>query len=265
MKLTCVHPVLVFRDREHHSDAIKVPCGKCVACRRKKSLDWCTRCTLESMDYPYGHSFFLTLTYADDYLPSDGVRKRDLQLYLKRLRYRIHPYKLRYYACGEYGSRTHRPHYHMLVFSDSLTEDVFSHDWSFGYVSVGYVSPSSIAYTTGYCNKSFEWPDGKNRTFRLMSRKPGLGYEFFLKNRDWLERDDTVLPRYFMDKLYPPESEIGMSMRAQRERYLLTLYKHELEESVRNHSRSVYHWRRDCDHQRELDLLALQRLKDWQL
>lgn len=46
---------------------------------------------------------FVTLTYDEEHLPPDGsLRKRDLQLYLKRLRRRL---PFRFFAAGEYGER----------------------------------------------------------------------------------------------------------------------------------------------------------------
>lgn len=54
------------------------------------------------------------------------VSKGDLQLFLKRLRWRIsklnineNEKKIRYYIASEYGPRTLRPHYHGILFFDS--------------------------------------------------------------------------------------------------------------------------------------------------
>ena len=51
------------------------------------------------------------------------LRKTDLQLFLKRLRYyvtkRLPKEKVRYYAVGEYGPVHFRPHYHLLLFLNS--------------------------------------------------------------------------------------------------------------------------------------------------
>ena len=66
---------------------------------------------------------FLTLTYNDDNLPSDvGLHKDDLQRFFKRLRKALDTKKIRYFACGEYGDTTSRPHYHAIVFGLGLNE-----------------------------------------------------------------------------------------------------------------------------------------------
>src|SRR5699024_7911545 len=50
---------------------------------------------------------------------------RDFTLFMKRLRYYyFEKYKkeLRFFACGEYGSSTFRPHYHAIVFNLDLDD-----------------------------------------------------------------------------------------------------------------------------------------------
>lgn len=69
-------------------------------------------------------SYFVTLTYAPAFLPANGVCKRDVQLFLKRLRitlerkFNIPPF--RYCVFSEYGKDTHRAHYHMILFGVDL-------------------------------------------------------------------------------------------------------------------------------------------------
>lgn len=81
---------------------------------------------------------FLTLTHNDDNLPRPPtIAKRDVQLFIKRLRKKIAPKQIRYYACGEYGEKEKmpgsdtlgRPHYHLLIFGWTPTDIVVhSHD-----------------------------------------------------------------------------------------------------------------------------------------
>ena len=47
--------------------------------------------------------------------------------------------------------------------------------WGKGFVVVGSVTPSSVAYVAGYVSKKFETPG----IFQLMSRKPGIGLGYF--------------------------------------------------------------------------------------
>lgn len=58
---------------------------------------------------------FLTLTYDNENLPPHGqLVKRDLQLFFKRLRHLVGPF--RYVATGEYGELRRRPHFHAALF-----------------------------------------------------------------------------------------------------------------------------------------------------
>ena len=99
---------------------IVVPCGRCVLCRRKKSNELAARCIAETNRWgrvPY----FITFTYAPRFLPADGVVKVDLQLFFKRLRTRLDYYgiehELRYFAVAEYGHKTGRAHYHVILWN----------------------------------------------------------------------------------------------------------------------------------------------------
>ena len=59
----------------------------------------------------YSSNCFVTLTYDEDHLPLDrSVSRREVQLFMKRLRKAISPLRVRFFACGEYGERFGRPH-----------------------------------------------------------------------------------------------------------------------------------------------------------
>lgn len=65
---------------------------------------------------------FLTLTYNDRHVPSNfGLRRDDLTNFFKRLRHLVRPF--RYLASGEYGTLSHRPHYHALIFGEDFLDD----------------------------------------------------------------------------------------------------------------------------------------------
>ena len=165
---------------------IEVPCGKCVACRHNRARDWSFRCLaeLQAVSKP---SWFLTITYDDPHNPG-VLSKRDLQLFNKRLRKEFGSF--RFFACGEYGDKGHRPHYHGIYFGLDVPDLVryagkgertlfvspsVSSLWGKGFVVLGSVTPESVAYVAGYVSKKFETPD----VFQLMSRKPGIGLGWF--------------------------------------------------------------------------------------
>lgn len=191
-----------------------VPCGKCPACLANNRQEWTFRLNSEYLACSYG--LFVTLTYDDEHLPLDGVSKRDVQLFLKRLRKQIGNRSFRYFITAEYGDRTFRPHYHGLLFF-SIGFDVSIYDritssWQNGFVDYGSIEPASVAYCTKYCMKQSFVPKGCNKTFRLMSKRPCLGSNYLDNNigyhletmnfsRASLPWCSSRLPRLFRDKM----------------------------------------------------------------
>ncbi|AXH75713.1 MAG: replication initiator protein [Microviridae sp.] len=184
-----------------------VPCGKCLGCRMDYAREWSNRCLIELSQHD--ESCFVTLTYDDDHVPvsyaadADGcavpvhtLRKVDFQLFMKRLRKGRAP--IRFFACGEYGGQTFRPHYHAILFgyrpSDleywsksgsgmSLFRSAeLDRIWSKGNVLIGDVSAASAGYVARYVTKKAyrdvgDWCDIHNiePEFMLSSRRPGIG------------------------------------------------------------------------------------------
>lgn len=136
---------------------------------------------LESMEHPF--SCFITLTYSEETLPlGEIVRKRDVQLFLKNLRFALAPRSIRYYICSEYGENNGRPHYHGILFGVSPLESVAIEEaWKKGHVMVGTAEHKSMSYVSGYIVKQ-RTQEGeilrgpRPEEFSLMSRKPGLGH-----------------------------------------------------------------------------------------
>lgn len=143
----------------------------------------------------HAESSFVTLTYREEALPADGsLRPGDLQAWLKRLRERRSGERIRFFAVGEYGDRSLRPHYHAALFGYASCQfgrvvkgdcqcrqcvDV-RETWSFGHVMVGELTIRSAQYITGYVAKKFTRPDnpllgGRHPEFARMSLRPGIG------------------------------------------------------------------------------------------
>lgn len=127
-------------------------------------------------------SVFLTLTYSDDFLPKDGsLSRRDLQLFFKRLRKAVIPRRIRYFAVGEYGDRTLRPHYHMALYGCSLLDEaIIAKAWSQGFIYLGSLTVQSADYICGYILKGYTKRgdlrlEGRYPEFSTMSLKPGIG------------------------------------------------------------------------------------------
>lgn len=163
-----------------HKQDIVVPCGNCAFCGATKRSDWSTRLHYESKLHLVKR--FVTLTYADSHLVwKNGIsqlHKRHLQLFFKRVRKA--GYVVRYYAVGEYGSKTYRPHYHALLFGD-IPEEAIRKAWWYGQVHIGQVTEASIMYCLGYMvnGKGYQMQIKRERPFALMSKGNGIpGHKF---------------------------------------------------------------------------------------
>lgn len=217
--MTCYRPLVAFKpldggpvsfSEKKNSREVQLSCGQCIGCRIKKREDWAIRCYCESK--LYRQNSFLTLTYDDEHLPSDGfLNYEHFQLFMKRLRKRLG--KLRFFMCGEYGENTDRPHYHALLFGfrpDDLVRanSVYSADpvhdspairqiWGKGNISIGEVTYASARYCAVYATKKITGDRAKDHyawlnyatgeityrepEFARMSLRPGIG-------ADWLKR-----------------------------------------------------------------------------
>lgn len=163
---------------------------------------------------------FLTLTYNDEEIPltSENVptlRKDDVQRFIKRLRRLLEGQGIRYYAVGEYGTRTSRPHYHVLVFNiEGDVYDVVHKTWGLGNIQIGTVTSASIHYVAKYHVNVIAPEDlnGRDPPFALMSRKPGIGARYFETHTEWhiyadrmytqLDGFKRALPRYYRTKMF---------------------------------------------------------------
>lgn len=133
--MTCYSPMKAFRPLSKEDggrlvfntkkalnphNPVTIPCGHCIGCRIDRSRDWAIRCSHEAQLHE--QSAFITLTYDDDHLPADfSVHVKTWQLFMYRLRDSL-PQKIRFFACGEYGDTTQRPHYHALIFNHSFPD-----------------------------------------------------------------------------------------------------------------------------------------------
>lgn len=152
-------------------------CGQCLPCRINRQRQWGARLYWEWC--VAGSGSFITLTYSELWVPSELV-PRHLTLFLKRLRKALSPQKIRYFAVGEYGEKTWRPHFHLLVFP-FIEISVVEECWKYGSVHMGTVEQGSIGYITHYCTKgmtTFRSLPGKQVEFSRMSRNPGIGAGF---------------------------------------------------------------------------------------
>lgn len=215
------NPVRTRNTIQLFTDSIDIPCGQCIGCRLDYARQWADRCLLELGEHK--SSYFVTLTYSDEYVPfGHGVdkdtgevtcdcmtlQKRDFQLFMKRLRKKFSDQKIRFFACGEYGPETQRPHYHAILFGLELNDLVLykrcmhgdynyynspslQEVWPYGHVVVGKVTWESCCYTARYIMKKqkgdgalFYDLTGIEPPFSLMSRKPGIARNYYEENKN---------------------------------------------------------------------------------
>lgn len=243
-----------FKDRGLYAervvrDFVEIPCGKCRGCRLDYSRQWADRlmCELEYHDSAY----FVTLTYNPKYVPKAyyadpetgeakeiyTLCKRDVQLFMKRLRKVFPDDHIRFYLCGEYGSETYRPHYHLIIFGLHLTDGYpwrwnredgqnfvyyrspsLERVWSkkceesttplaqqekvgnlyepIGNVEYSEVTWATCAYTARYVTKKlngdaaiFYETFNLVPPFSLMSRKPGIGRQYYEDHPDMFKKE----------------------------------------------------------------------------
>lgn len=177
-------------------------CGNCIPCRIKRRRTWTHRILLEASQSV--DNAFITLTYSDETLPSSlSLMPEHLQLWLKKFRKAISPARVRFYAVGEYGEQTQRPHYHVILFGYPNCRrgqsrfglmprlvnkehrccdrcDLIADTWALGGIFVGALEMKSAQYVAGYVMKKMthmqdERLNGRWPEFARMSRRPGLG------------------------------------------------------------------------------------------
>lgn len=258
---------------------VKLPCGRCIGCKLDRSKTWAIRLMHEAQLHEANS--FITLTIdkdrasaaaaadaarprapvrepQDPYATTDeyahaldrahareiSLSKTDLRVHLKRLRedtrYRSST-TIKYYAVGEYGETTKRPHYHIALFGEAFFDDRYlwrtteggddiyrssrlERLWPYGNCEIGNLTFKSAAYIARYITKKLNpgrtdesqrrfdehymrtAEDGSNYwiepEFALISRRPGLGKTWFEKYHTDVYPHDYVVMNG--QKLKPP-------------------------------------------------------------
>lgn len=186
------------------------------------------RCVQEASQHEA--NCFITLTYATEKLPVDGVSwRRDFQLFLKRLRKHTSSLgikRISYFGCGEFGEKFSRPHFHSLIFGFDFpdrkywktgksgcrwyTSALLSKLWANGHSSVGSLTYESAAYTAQYVMKKITGKKARDHypkrvdpetgeitwlgpEFVMCSLKPAIGASYFEKYAEDCYPSDFVV------------------------------------------------------------------------
>lgn len=182
----CAHPipahrtafggVSIARVRDYQSHSVEewgskagqllLPCGTCLGCQISRAREWAIRCSLEASRHD--ESCWITLTYDDAHVPPT-LQKTHLSGFLKRFRLGLAPIPIRFFASGEYGEQTFRPHYHAILFGVRDCSPVLEGAWTdedgvpLGHVQEDALTPAAISYVAGYCAKKLGWAKEKGR------------------------------------------------------------------------------------------------------
>ena len=256
---------------------IDIPCGKCLECRLEYSKQWANRCMLEAQQYE--NNCFVTLTYNDDHIPvnlfpseynietgepisyneSFTLYKKDLQNFIKRLRSDLNRtgnydkdgnsvylkktdkdyHDIKYFACGEYGGKTKRPHYHLIIFNfkpndlipigQNISGDMYYKSpyleklWPNGFNLVANVTWNSCAYVSRYVTKKIS-NNVTDQIYKNLNVDPefiimskGIGKKWYILNNvcyatfenNYIKTDEgarKISPNRYFDKLLDKEN-----------------------------------------------------------
>uniref|UniRef100_A0AAU8B2R1 Replication initiator protein n=1 Tax=Dulem virus 253 TaxID=3145730 RepID=A0AAU8B2R1_9VIRU len=192
-----------------------VPCRQCMCCRLKKVQSLRMMSDLYLYDrYMNGQgASFVTLTYSDNFIPlnNSGVitlRKSDFQKFNKRFRINLMrnnlniPYK--FIACGEYGGKLSRPHYHiiMLGITQAIANEFVPLSWNHienGISDIGSLAQGGLNYVLKYCTKTSLGKDAKkiyddNNVERpFICHSKSLELDYFERNLQEIEDNNFAL------------------------------------------------------------------------
>lgn len=231
-----------------------IPCKKCIGCRLDYSRQWANRGYIESLKSD--HNYFITLTYDDEHIDEKGnLQPEDLSKFIKDIRNdfqnKLSHKGIKYLACGEYGDKNNRPHYHIILFNTPFPTDTFyeprtidgeyyyrnkmiERRWKNGISNITTANWHTIAYVARYVVKkrygkesSYYEENGIIPEFIRMSK--GIGLEYWENNKDKIIKQDAITiktkklaqnvkpPNYYMQKLKKENEKLYNEIKSKRE------------------------------------------------
>ena len=202
--MSCNTPLKIKQGKNY----ITVPCRKCMGCRIQKRNYYSMLARFESFSYYQKNldSSFVTLTYDDEHLPSNGsLSIEESKKFVKRLREHLSrtdfPNKevisfgrkvrvpdFKFYIAGEYGSdkKTFRPHYHIILFGVNtfIASDFTRRAWKKGNINVSSLNGARIRYCMKYIDKQYDSDIVPDDSFQVpfSTWSKGLGQDFIMNN-----------------------------------------------------------------------------------
>lgn len=256
MSTICMNPFTLSEQNGGH----QVPCGKCYNCKRRRASSWSVRLMKEYERSMSG--YFVTLTYDTKYVPITDkgfmtLNKKHLQTFFKRLRqwHGKNHTSIKYYAVGEYGGKTFRPHYHIIIFNANI--EFIEKSWSecinkklalhrpLGQIHYGTLTEASVGYTLKYISKAKRIPlhsnDDRIPEFSLMSK--GLGTNYLSEN----------MIKWHKAK---PEERIYIPLKDNKKAPMPRFFKEKIYDEYEK-EKIAYHWKKKSDLSKELEIQKL--------
>lgn len=198
--------------------------------------------------------------HAETHAEAESLKKSDLRKFIHRLykdTRKKTSTKIRYYAVGEYGENTQRPHFHAAIYGEDFTDDRYpwrkspsGHQlyrsstleklWPHGAAEIGDLTFESAAYIARYIMKKINGKKADEHykrvdshgeiywitpEFNVMSRRPGIGKKWIEKYGSDVYPHDYVImkgvkhkpPRYYDKELDKVDRLLATLIKLERE------------------------------------------------
>lgn len=263
--ITCQRPIYLESSLPRYDKKLKkhvynfpASCRRCYPCMQRNINQWSFRMLEEKKQSNSIH--FVTLTYNTKYIPiiqsscgryhTTNLDKGHLTNFLKRLREKTrrnknwdNPYwvegkPLKYYACGEYGAKTKRSHYHLILFN--TTRELIEESWrnyvnpetgeviDYGHCDIQIPRKGAIGYVMKYVSKVSKRPYPEHLfpdlqpEFNVTSTGIGKSYltdsviEWHRKGNYFVYNEETkqkiAIPEYYRKKIWQPHEMLIAQM-----------------------------------------------------
>lgn len=202
----CQNPIKIIVNKEEYT----VPCGRCFQCRKKRAQDWAIK-LIEENKY-HKKKCFITLTFDNKILQKGneyGAKckflyhiensKEYVQKFIKRLRKHFKNDRITYFAVGEYGEKTKRCHWHIILWGinfeedrqptrksksgkDMFTSPTLDRLWDCGICVIEDININNTVYCTQYILKKFKRKDDRYKEKIMYSNRSKISCKWARRN-----------------------------------------------------------------------------------
>lgn len=202
-----------------------LPCGVCMDCRVRRTVEWTIRCYHEAQ--MHDRVCFVNPTFEVDPI---SLSRKPFQKFFKSMRKA--GLRFSYFGCGEYGENRSRPHGHIILFGVDFRHDRYAwkringnlyyrspsleKHWQEGHILLTEFDRKNAMYTAGYTTKKLNGPkadeinpetglkhyerltpDGEiievMPEFTMASTKPAIGKKWLEQNYREIYPADSVV------------------------------------------------------------------------